>query len=81
MIPRSRILVETDAPFLTPHPFRGRPNSPYLIPCTLRAMAAHLETDPSMLAAQIASNTEVVYGMWDSDPVTQEQTGPFAELA
>ncbi len=81
VIPRSRILIETDAPFLTPHPFRGRPNSPYLIPHTLRAMAAHLETDVSMLAAQITSNTEEVYGTWDSEPVDAEQTGPFAELA
>lgn len=80
-IPRSRILVETDAPYLTPHPFRGRPNSPYLIPHTLRAMAAHLETDVSMLAAQITSTTEEVYGRWDSEPVAAEQTGPFAELA
>ena len=53
-IPRSRILIETDAPYLTPTPFRGRPNSPYLIPHTLRAMAAHLGTDVSMLAAQIS---------------------------
>jgi TatD DNase family protein len=68
-IPRDRILVETDAPFLTPTPFRGRPNSPYLIPHTLRAMADHLGTDVSMLAAQITSNTELVYGSWDSEPV------------
>jgi TatD DNase family protein len=81
VIPRSRILIETDAPFLTPQPFRGRPNSPYLIPHTLRAMAAHLQTDVSMLAAQITSNTEDVYGTWDSEPVDSEQTGPFAELA
>lgn len=81
VIPRARILVETDAPYLTPHPFRGRPNSPYLIPHTLRAMAAHLETDVSMLAAQICSTTEEVYGTWDSEPVTAEQTGPFADLA
>lgn len=80
-IPRSRILIETDAPFLTPHPFRGRPNSPYLLPWTLRGMAAHLETDVSMLAAQITSNTEAVYGSWDAEPVTAEQTGPFADLA
>ena len=81
VIPRSRILIETDAPFLTPQPFRGRPNSPYLIPYTLRAMAEHLQTDASMLAAQITSNTEDVYGTWDSEPVDPEQTGPFAELA
>lgn len=80
-IPRNRILVETDAPYLTPHPFRGRPNSPYLIPHTLRAMAAHLETDVSMLAAQVSSTTEEVYGTWDSEPVAAEQTGPFADLA
>jgi len=37
--PRERILVETDAPFLTPLPYRGRPNAPYLVPYTVRAMA------------------------------------------
>ncbi|MGV8881974.1 MAG: TatD family hydrolase [Rhodoglobus sp.] len=69
IIPRSQILIETDAPFLTPHPLRGRPNSPYLIPHTLRAMAAHLGTDVTMLAAQISSTTEEVYGRWDAEPV------------
>ncbi|MEO6533748.1 MAG: TatD family hydrolase [Pseudolysinimonas sp.] len=68
-VPRSRILIETDAPYLTPMPFRGRPNSAYLIPHTLRAMAAQLETDASTLAAQIGSNTELVYGHWDDEPV------------
>ncbi|HEV7743162.1 MAG TPA: TatD family hydrolase [Pseudolysinimonas sp.] len=75
-IPRSRILIETDAPYLTPMPHRGQPNSSYLIPHTLRAMAAHLGTDPSMLAAQISSNTELVYGRWDDEPVAPP-TGPF----
>lgn len=70
ILPRALLLVETDAPFLTPHPFRGRPNSPYLLPWTLRAMADHLGTDVSMLAAQISSNTETVYGTWDAEPVT-----------
>lgn len=65
--PRDRILVETDAPFLTPIPFRGRPNSPYLIPHTLRAMAEFLEADVAELATQIAANTERVYGSWNSD--------------
>ncbi len=67
IIPRDRILIETDAPYLTPQPFRGRPNAPYLIPVTLRAMADHLDTDTSMLGAQIASNSEAVYGLWDED--------------
>jgi TatD DNase family protein len=65
--PRTRILVETDAPWLAPAPVRGRPNAPYLIPHTLRFMAEVLETDPSMLAAQIASNAEAVYGSWNDD--------------
>jgi len=75
-VPRSTLLVETDAPYLTPVPFRGRPNSAYLIPHTLRSMADTLGTDVSMLAAQISSNTELVYGAWDSDPV-DAPPGPF----
>jgi len=81
VIPRARILIETDAPYLTPQPYRGRPNSPYLIPTTLRAMAAHLETDVSMLAAQISSTTEEVYGSWDAEPVLPPADGPHSDLA
>ncbi len=66
--PRSRLLVETDAPYLAPVPVRGRPNAPYLVPHTLRFMAETLGADASMLAAQIASNTEAVYGSWDDEP-------------
>ncbi|KQO62737.1 TatD family hydrolase [Curtobacterium sp. Leaf261] len=71
--PRHLIMVETDAPYLTPTPYRGRPNAPYLIPLTLRSMAETIGTDPSMLAAQISSNTEAVYGAWDRDPVTVDE--------
>ncbi|OIH94346.1 TatD family hydrolase [Curtobacterium sp. MCBA15_001] len=71
--PRHLIMIETDAPYLTPTPFRGRPNAPYLIPLTLRSMAETIGTDPSMLAAQIASNTELVYGAWDAEPISVEQ--------
>ncbi|ROQ38591.1 TatD DNase family protein [Frondihabitans sp. PhB188] len=70
--PRNLIMVETDAPFLTPSPFRGRPNSPYLIPHTLRSMAETLGTDVGLLAAQITSTTELVYGTWESEPITIE---------
>jgi TatD DNase family protein len=77
-MPRRLVLVETDAPYLTPVPFRGRPNSAYLIPHTLRAMAAHLGTDVSMLAALISSNTEEVYGRWDAEAVT-DPPNPFGE--
>ena len=69
VVPRANILIETDAPYLTPTPWRGRPNSSYLLPHTLRFMAECLDTDASMLAAQIASNTELVYGRWDDNAV------------
>jgi TatD DNase family protein len=67
-LPRSQLLLETDAPYLTPTPLRGRPNATYLLPYTLRSMADYLGTDASMLAAQISSNTELVYGSWDDNP-------------
>jgi TatD DNase family protein len=79
--PRALIMVETDAPFLTPTPFRGRPNAPYLIPHTLRAMAETIGTDASTLAAQISSNTELVYGRWDAEPVAPPPTTPIGIIA
>jgi TatD DNase family protein len=60
--PRERILVETDAPFLTPVPHRGRPNAPYLVPVAVRFMAAELGVDLDELCAQLAANTLAVYG-------------------
>ena len=64
LIPHDLVMVETDAPFLTPMPFRGRPNSAYMTPHTVRAMAEHLGADLGDLCAQIAFNTEQVYGSW-----------------
>lgn len=60
------ILVETDAPFLTPHPFRGRPNAVYMVPYTVRFMAEHRGVDVEELCKQLESNTETVYGKFDS---------------
>ncbi|MER5772413.1 TatD family hydrolase [Streptomyces sp. NPDC001985] len=55
--PRELVLVETDAPFLTPAPYRGRPNAPYLIPVTLRAMARVKGLDEDTMAEAVAANT------------------------
>ena len=63
-VSRSRILIETDAPFLTPEPMRGRPNAPYLVPHTLRYIANLTGESVEDLALQINKNTEAVYGLW-----------------
>ncbi len=60
------VLIETDAPFLTPEPFRGRPNSPYLMPHTVRRMAEALGEPLDELCARLAANTEKVYGSWET---------------
>lgn len=60
--PRDRVLVETDAPFLTPTPFRGRPNASYLVPVTVRAMAEVRGEDLTALCEAIDSNTDAAFG-------------------
>ncbi|WP_328327447.1 MULTISPECIES: TatD family hydrolase [unclassified Streptomyces] len=66
--PLELVLVETDAPFLTPAPYRGRPNAPYLIPVTVRAMAAVRDIGEDELAAAIMANTVRAFGL-DGDTV------------
>lgn len=60
--PAELILVETDAPFLTPAPYRGSPNAPYLVPITLRAMAQVRGVSEEALGAAVAANTARVFG-------------------
>jgi len=60
--PLDRVLVETDAPYLTPTPFRGRPNASYLVPLTVRAMAEVLGADLEELCRAIDATTETAFG-------------------
>ncbi|MER6450748.1 AraC family transcriptional regulator [Streptomyces venezuelae] len=60
--PLELVLVETDAPYLTPAPYRGRPNAPYLIPLTVRAMAAVRGIDEDAMASALAANTARAFG-------------------
>jgi TatD DNase family protein len=62
--PLDRLLVETDAPYLTPMPYRGRPNASYLVPLTVRAMAGVLDVAEDDLCTAIAANTEAAFGAW-----------------
>ncbi|MFC4854061.1 TatD family hydrolase [Actinophytocola glycyrrhizae] len=74
-IPSCQILVETDAPFLTPHPFRGRPNEPYCAAYTLRALAQLRKVDPGEFAAEVAANAERVFDL----PRTTRREGVGSE--
>jgi len=60
--PPERILVETDAPYLTPMPYRGRTNASYLVPLTMRAMADVRGDDLETLCAAVDANTAAAFG-------------------
>lgn len=62
--PLEHLLVETDAPYLTPTPHRGQVNAPYLIPLTVRAMATTLNVAVPTLCEALSANSERVYGPW-----------------
>ncbi|MBM4555575.1 YchF/TatD family DNA exonuclease [Rhodococcus hoagii] len=60
-VPSDQLLVETDAPYLTPHPYRGAPNQSYCLPYTLRALAEVRGEDPIELAKAATATAERVY--------------------
>jgi len=64
VLPASLVLVETDAPYLTVHPFRGRPNAPYLLPGTVRAVAQATGRPLADVCAQVDAVAQEVYGPW-----------------
>ena len=72
-VPDGQLLVETDAPFLTPHPHRGRPNEPVNLPYTVRDLAALRGQDVAELAASSCANAGRVFGF--RPPVTQSHFG------
>jgi TatD DNase family protein len=63
-VPLGQVLVETDAPYLTPHPYRGRPNAPYLVPWTMRTMADVQGVGLAEACRTVAATSEAVYGPW-----------------
>jgi TatD DNase family protein len=60
--PLDRVLVETDAPYLTPSPHRGRPNASYLIPHTVRKMAGVLNISVPELCEALSANSDAAFG-------------------
>jgi TatD DNase family protein len=63
-VPLEQVLVETDAPYLAPSPYRGRPNAGYLVPLTVRCMAEVLDRDLEQVCATVDASSEALYGPW-----------------
>lgn len=61
IVPYGQLLVETDAPFLTPHPFRGRPNEPYCAAYTVRELAALRGVEVAECAESVAATARRVF--------------------
>ena len=63
-VPLDHVLVETDAPYLAPVPYRGRTNAGYLVPVTVRAMAAATGQDVDRMCARLGRTAGNLYGPW-----------------
>ena len=63
LIPPAQLLVETDAPFLTPHPYRGAPNEPYCLPYTVRALAGVVDRPAEEVARESTRVATRAYGL------------------
>ena len=61
LVPVEQMLVETDVPFLTPHPFRGRPNESYCANYTLRELAELRGADLAELAVATTATAERIF--------------------
>jgi TatD DNase family protein len=74
VVPEDQLLVETDAPFLTPHPHRGRANEPYCLPWTVRGLAALRGVTAERLATSAGCNAERVFRLAELSPVAPSAT-------
>ena len=63
--PLDLLLTETDAPFLTPHPHRGKPGGPYLTAITARKLAEVRGMSEEDLCSAVWANAERALGSWD----------------
>ncbi len=61
-VPLDRLLVETDAPYLAPVPFRGKRNEPAYVRATARRLAGIMAQDEDTLAATLVANAVRVFG-------------------
>jgi TatD DNase family protein len=68
LIPPGQLLVETDAPFLTPHPYRGAPNEPYCLPYTVRALADVVDRPAEDIARESTTTAVQAYGLASCRP-------------
>jgi TatD DNase family protein len=64
VVPDELLLVETDAPYLTPKPHRGKVNATYLMPWTVRRIAEERDVDVAWLCDQLVANTHQAFGHW-----------------
>lgn len=64
VVPDELLLVETDAPYLTPVPHRGKPNASYLMPHTVRFMAAERGVPEADLCRLLFDNAQRAFGPW-----------------
>lgn len=72
MVPLSRLLIETDAPFLTPHPYRGKRNEPAYVGYVAEAIAAVRGLAPEELANETTANALRLFGLGAHRPATPD---------
>lgn len=65
VVPDGLLLSETDAPFLTPHPHRGKPGGPYLTALTIRELARVREQSEAQVCDLVTGNAVRALGTWE----------------